>query len=68
MGNGIKDYIYALKNGNGYDWIACYGHELSRSELITIIKEFTYAISGSVEKEEICKAVAEELTNIYEDD
>ena len=40
----LKDYVEALKNGNGYDFICQHGHEMSKSELCDIIKEFDYVI------------------------
>ena len=40
----LKRYSEALKNGNGYQFICDNGHEMSRSELCDIIKEFDYVI------------------------
>ena len=36
----LKKYVEALKNGNGYQFICNNGHEMSKSELCDIIKEF----------------------------
>ena len=40
----LKEYVEALKNGNGYQFICDNGYEMSKSELCDIIKEFTYVI------------------------
>lgn len=40
----MKDYIKALREDRSFDWISNHGHELSRYELIDIIKELNYAI------------------------
>ena len=42
----LKEYVEALKNGNGYQFICDNGYEMSKSELCDIIKEFTYVIGG----------------------
>ena len=36
----LKGYVEALRNGNGYQFICDNGHEMSKSELCSIIKEF----------------------------
>ena len=59
----IKDYIKALKEGNGYGWIARHGWELNKEELINIIKELDYAASHSIEFEDIYNEAA---LNLYE--
>ena len=67
----IKNYIEELKKGKGYDWISNYGHELSKYELIDIVKELEYAIYDnlySFEAKEIYDAAAEELMNSYYDE
>ena len=40
----LEKYVEALKNGDGYQFICDNGHEMSKSELCDIIKEFTYVI------------------------
>ena len=42
----LEKYIESLKNGNGYQFICDNGHEMSKSELCDIIKEFTYVIKN----------------------
>ena len=42
----LKDYVEALKNTDGYQFICDNGHEMSKSELCDIIKEFTYVIKN----------------------
>lgn len=36
----LKGYVEALRNGNGYQFICDNGHEMTKSELCDIIKEF----------------------------
>ena len=67
----MNDYITALKNGRGYDWIANHGWELRKDELIDIIKEFDYAIHtmrSYDDKDDVYNAVCEELTDSYNDE
>lgn len=42
----LKDYVDALRKGNGYQYICNNGHEMSKSELCDVIKEFYYIIKG----------------------
>lgn len=42
--NEMQQYIKALKEGRGYDWISSNGHRLNKYELIDIVKELDYAI------------------------
>ena len=42
----LEKYVSALKNGDGYQFICDNGHEMSKSELCDIIKEFTYVIKN----------------------
>ena len=42
----LEKYVDALKNGDGYQFICDNGHEMSKSELCDIIKEFTYVIKN----------------------
>jgi hypothetical protein len=46
----MEDFIKALREGKGYDWIANNGWKLTKEELISIIKEYDYAIYESREK------------------
>ena len=62
----MNQYIEALKNGKGYDWIANHGHELNKYELIDIVKELDYAIyDWKFDSEEIYKSAAECLHESY---
>ena len=36
----LEKYVEALKNGDGYQFICDNGHNMSKSELCDIIKEF----------------------------
>lgn len=40
----LKDYVEALRNGNGYQYICDNGHNMDKSELCDIIKEFDYVV------------------------
>ena len=42
----LKEYVEALKNGNGYQFICDNGYDMTKSDLCDIIKEFTYIIGG----------------------
>ena len=42
----LEKYVEALKRGGGYQFICDNGHEMSKSELCDIIKEFTYVIKN----------------------
>ena len=42
----MENYIIALRNGNGYQYICDNGHNMSKSELCDIIKEFDYVIKN----------------------
>jgi hypothetical protein len=68
----MKEFIEALRNEKSYSWICEHGHELSKCELIDIIKEFDYGIhSGAIfetEKDDIFESVADELEELYPDE
>lgn len=69
--DNMKQYIEALKNGNGFDWIANYGFRLDKYELIDIIKELDYAIYDNLDEcdmNQVYKAASDELTERLEDD
>lgn len=42
----LEEYIRALKGGNSYQYICDNGHNMSKSELCDIIKEFDYVIGN----------------------
>lgn len=63
--NKMNEYIKALKNGKGFEWIAQHGHELDKYDLIDIIKELDCAIEKSIEKEDIYESAAIELKSCY---
>ena len=66
--NNMDEFIEALREGKGYDWIANHGWELSKDELVNIIKEYDYAIHRSVttdEEEYMYNVVADNLELIY---
>jgi hypothetical protein len=63
--NRMKGYLEALRNGNSYDYICQHGHEFTKDELITIIKELDYAIYSeakyAIKASEIYEAAATNL-------
>ena len=40
----LEKYVDALREGNGYQFICDNGHEMSKSDLCSIIKEFDYVV------------------------
>lgn len=62
----IKDYINALENGKGYEYISKHGCDFHILTLIDIIKELDYAISHSHDIEDIYINAATELKDIYD--
>ena len=68
--NHMQEYIEALQNGKGYNWIANHGHELNKYELLDIIKELTYAIGfiSDFDKDDIYNFAAENLKEIYNEE
>ena len=65
----MQQYIEALKEGKGYDWISRHGWDLKKDDLIDIIKEFDFAINsmGICDgKEDLYDAIYEELSERYE--
>ena len=68
--NRIKAYLEALRNGNSYDYICDHGHEFTKDELVTIIKELDYAIYSeakyAIKASEIYEAAAENIEDFME--
>ena len=68
--NRMTEYIEALRNGNSYDYICQHGHEFTKDELITIIKELDYAIYSeakyAVKASEIYEAAATNMKDFME--
>ena len=65
----IYEFITALRNGNGYDWICINGHELNKDDLLRIIKEYDYGIYDNTEHEfqrnDLYNSIADELEEWY---
>lgn len=53
--------VAAIKEDKLFDYISMEGYNLSKEELINIIKELSFAISKSSDKEEIIKEVIENI-------
>ena len=48
----LEKYVEALKNETGYQFICDNGHEMSKSDLCNIIKEFDYVVKDLSYKNE----------------
>ena len=48
----MKEYVEALRNGNGYQYICDNGHNMSKSDLCDIIKEFD-SVVGQLSKQNV---------------
>lgn len=46
----MEDFIKALREGKAYDFISNHGWDMSKDDLIRIIKEYDYAIYEAREK------------------
>lgn len=65
----MKEFIKALRENKAYGYIANNGHNMSKEDLINIIKEYEYAIQSHEEKE-VHNRIAislEEMLDVYED-
>ena len=67
--NQMNEFIAALREGKGYSWIATYGWELDKDELLDIIKEYDYAIHQETmtvgEEMQMYNVVADNLEEMY---
>lgn len=64
----MNEFIAALREGKGYGWIANHGWELSKDELVNIIKEYDYSIHRSVTTDSelyMYSFVADSLEEMY---
>ena len=61
----MKEYMKALQEGKGYGWICENGFYMNKGDLIGIIKEFTYAVSNSIEKDDIYQEVVDGINEYY---
>lgn len=67
----MNEFIEALRKGSSYGWIANNGYNLSKYELIDIIKEYDYAIhiSATIDSESyMYNVVADNLELMYEEE
>lgn len=68
----IREFIEALRNGNGYDWICNYGYTLDKDDLIRIIKEYDYGIHANadyeIERKCFYSSIADELEEWYSEE
>jgi len=64
----MNEFLVALAEGKAFDWISNHGYELSKADLIAIIKELLYAIHklGIFDDEhDILQTAYEELHDMY---
>lgn len=59
----MKEFIKAIQEDKAYGWIANHGHELSKDELVGIIKEYDFAIHSM----NICDGKEDLYDSIYEE-
>jgi hypothetical protein len=68
----MREYLEALRNGKSYDYICNHGHEFTKDELITIIKELDYAIYSeakyAIKASDIYEAAATNMEDFMEFD
>ena len=67
----MKEFLEALKTGNGYDYIANHSYEMTKDELATILKEYIYQINsmGICDgKEDVLDAVYENLLDYVDEE
>ena len=63
----LKSYVEALRNGVGYQFICDHGHEMSRSELCDIIKEFDSVVGELSNRNENSNAYYECVADSIEE-
>ena len=69
--NIMNNFIEALRNGKGYDWICNNGYKLNKYELIDIVKEYEYArgqMNDELAQDLFKDFVADNLEEMYEDE
>lgn len=69
----MKAMVEALKEGRAYDHISNKGWNMSKDDLIRIIKEYDYAIHRlgdlkQIDSQEVYDDIAEELTEYINED
>ena len=61
----INDFVVALNNGEGFEFLCNHGHEMDKNDLIRISKELLYAIEGGylfdVESSHLIEEVSQAL-------
>lgn len=64
----MNEFLVALAEGKAFDWVSNQGHELSKADLVAIIKELLYAIHKLGifdDKDDILQVAYEELFDMY---
>ena len=67
----MEGFLKALENGTEFDYIACHGYEMSKDELITILKEYIYSIHSMKiydDKDDVRNTVYENLLDFVGED
>ena len=54
-----KEFVDALRNGGGYDWLCLNGFELSKDFLINSLKEFIYVTNDGGNHGEVADSIEE---------
>jgi len=67
--SAIEEYIKALRKGKGYVFLCERGYDLSKNEILSILKEFDYMVRQLSTNPRITQShydiVAEELEAMY---
>ena len=59
-GNYIKEFINALKNNNGFNYLCEVGWDIRKDDILKLLKELTYAV-------ETANLLPSELTEIIDE-
>jgi hypothetical protein len=60
----VQEFINAVREGEGYGWMANHGWGLPKEELVVIIQEYDYAIYSARSydnKNDVYNSIADEL-------
>lgn len=71
-GNYIKEFINALENNNGFNYLCEVGWDIRKDDILKLLKELTYAVETAnllpSELTEIIDEMKDNLKNEMEDD
>lgn len=71
-GNYIKEFINALENNNGFNYLCEVGWDIRKDDILKLLKELTYAVETAnllpSELTEIIDEMKDNLENEMKDD